>query len=90
MTSSPIIKATASVENALDSLGIGIYDPPLRRFGVVASGTALLVWTFKPKALFDEQGKPRPMSLTGDNLQGTPIPWWTLSLLVGGLSILFI
>lgn len=78
------------LEPALDSVGIGPKATPLRRFVVVTLGTAVIVWTKKPDYLFDAEGNPRPLSISGLDEKGVILPWWAFSGLMGTLSVLFI
>jgi len=78
------------VEPPLDMLGIGVRASPLRRFAVVTLATGVAVWVFKPSYLFDENGKPRPFSITGNDVDGIALPWWMFAPLTGTLSVLFI
>jgi hypothetical protein len=78
------------IDPVTDKLGIGTYNSPYRRFGVVTGVTALGLWFFKPPGVFDKEGNARPWTLTSETSGSTPLPWYVLSLTAGALSVLFI
>ena len=76
------------LEQPLELLGL---DNKWKRFFVVSSFSALIIWLIKPVGLFNEKGKPYSWLLTDrENPNAVPLNWLTLSLFIGGLSVLFI
>jgi len=71
---------------------LGLMESFTKRFFVVSSTVALLLWTFKPNSFFDEKGNPRPWSLLSkeDFIGSIPMNWFIFSLFVGTLFILFV
>jgi hypothetical protein len=79
------------IEPVTDTLGIGYYDNPLRRFVVVTTAAALGLWLTKPSGLFDKDGNARPWTVTAANSNvATPVPWYVVAGLAGTFSVLFI
>jgi hypothetical protein len=73
------------VEVPLASLDLLANKP--KRLAVVSAGTALALWTLKPKSVFNKEGQPNRL-YWASNL--VPLHWTTVSLGVGALSLLFI
>ena len=78
------------IEPVTDTLGIGYYNSPFRRFAVVTTATALALWVAKPIGLFDKDGHARPWTVSTNSYMATPMPWYIVAGLAGTLSVLFI
>lgn len=78
------------IEPPLDKLGIGGRASALRRFVFITLASGIGVWVYKPDYLFNEKGQPRPLSITGNNMDGVLLPWYLFAPLTGLLSVLFI
>jgi hypothetical protein len=66
-------------------------DNALLRFGVFSATAAIGLYTFKPRALFDDKGQPYPSNLFGSKSpMATPVNWLTASIIIGGFGVLFI
>lgn len=60
---------------------------PAKRAVVFGVGSALALWAFKPKGLFNEDGTPKDLQIIGNFI---PVHWTTVSGFVAGASVLFI
>jgi hypothetical protein len=80
----------STVDPLFNAIGCGAKYSPARRFIVIGLGTAVILWTMKPQALFDDKGRARPWSITGSTVGGTVLDWKGISLLTGTMAALFV
>lgn len=76
------------VERPLDR--VGLFRNPVKRFAVVAVGTALILRATKPHSLFDKEGNARPSALFSSSDAAIPLDYITLSVIIGGLGVLLV
>lgn len=69
---------------------LGLMENPIKRFTVFSTGTALAVWIFKPKGLFDKEGSSYPSSIYSNDKSAVKVDWITASVIVGALGVLII
>ena len=74
--------------DALANLGMG---EPVSRFAVGTAVGALATWAIRPSTSFYSDGTAKPWSFTaGPGEEGTPLPWWALSVLPGVVFSVFV
>ena len=79
-----------SIENLFLYLGIGSGDyGDIQRFLFGAALSSVILFTFKPKILFLDDGSPKQWNLLAPKETNseflTKIPWWSVSLFFGFL-----
>lgn len=74
--------------DALANLGMG---EPASRFAVGTAVGALATWAFRPSWAFYSDGSAKPWSFTvGPGEEGTPLPWWAISVIPGVVFSVFV
>lgn len=80
--------ANPSRLDALAQLGMGT---PINRFAVGTAVGAIATWAIRPSSAYYQDGTAKPWSFTaGPGEEGTPLPWWALSVLPGVLFSVFL
>lgn len=80
--------AVPSRLDALAQLGMG---EPIGRFAVGTAVGAVFTWALRPSTAFYSDGSAKPWSFTaGPGEEGTPLPWWALSVLPGVVFSVFV
>ena len=83
-----------AVTDALEPIEIPFYYLGLntvpKRFVAGATATAALLYAIKPVSMFYDNGKPKAFSLTSKQDGATLMPWWLMSLAVGGILATFV
>ena len=69
---------------------LGLLESTPRRFSVVAISTGLVLWGFKPKGFFDEEGNPRPNRFFHETEDSVYLDWAMFSLFMGGSAASFV
>lgn len=77
-----------SIENFFLSIGVGMGDyGDIQRFLLTAGITTAILFIWKPKVFFLEDGTPKQWFLLSNNKEHneylTRVPWWFVSLAVG-------
>lgn len=84
--SSPITVIADRGERVFQALGM---TTPLLRFAGVGILTSGLVYAAKPSFAFDPKtGLAKPLDATGENPDGTAIPWYLPGVFVGSIAAL--
>ena len=67
----------APIEDALDAVGLmqGA-AAPLKRTAVGLALGGIVVFGLKPSLFFNPDGSLRPWSMTSNDANATPVPWW--------------
>jgi hypothetical protein len=61
-----------------------------KRFAAGLLATGGILFATKPSSMFEQDGTPREWKLVSNEPSAVYLPWWTYSLLVGGILATFI
>lgn len=80
-------------DSVLDPLteGVGLAGSPAKRFTVVTLLSGVIIYLWKPSAMFLADGSIRPWTVTSPNANGaTNIPVYVLCPIIGAAAALFL